>query len=342
MMLRYAAERLILMAFALFIIAALIFLVIQLPPGDYLSNEIVQLKAQGDATGAAKAEYLRKEYSLDKPVIEQFLIWLGVAEGPRGYSGLLQGNWGYSFEFKKPVADVVDYALVPTIAVNVLAVIAIYLIALPLGIVAATKQYSLRDYSIAGFAYLAMATPGFLLALVVLVYANAWFGVSIGGLVDPQYAESDWTPAKIQSLLAHLTIAVVIIAFSGVGSMIRRLRANLLDELRKPYVIAARARGVSETRLLLRYPVRMALIPFVADIGNLLPSLVSGSVIVSVVLGLPTVGPILVRALQAQDQFLAGFILLFAAVLTLVGTVVSDLLLGFIDPRVRLGQGLDR
>lgn len=341
-MLRYAAERLILMAFALFIIAALIFIVIQLPPGDYLSNEIVQLKAQGDATGAAKAEYLRTEYSLDKPLIEQFLIWLGVAEGPRGYSGLLQGNWGYSFEFKKPVAEVVDYALLPTVAVNVLAVIAIYLIALPLGIVAATKQYSLRDYGIAGFAYLAMATPGFLLALVVLVYANTWFGVTIGGLVDPQYAESDWTPAKIQSLLAHLTIAVVIIAFSGVGSMIRRLRANLLDELRKPYVVAARARGVSETRLLLRYPVRMALIPFVADIGNLLPSLVSGSVIVSVVLGLPTVGPILVRALQAQDQFLAGFILLFAAILTLVGTVVSDLLLGFIDPRVRLGQGLDR
>jgi peptide/nickel transport system permease protein len=187
-----------------------------------------------------------------------------------------------------------------------------------------------------------MATPGFLLALVVLVYANAWFGVTIGGLVDPQYAESDWTPEKIQSLIAHLAIAVIIIAFSGVGAMIRRLRANLLDELRKPYVVAARARGVSETRLMLRYPVRMALIPFVADIGNLLPSLVSGSVIVSVVLGLPTVGPILVRALQAQDQFLAGFILLFAAILTLVGTVISDLLLGLIDPRVRLGQGLER
>ncbi len=341
-MLRYAAERLILMAFALFIIAALIFLVIQLPPGDYLSNEIVQLKAQGDASGAAKAEYLRKEYSLDRPIFEQFLIWLGVVEGPRGFSGILQGDWGYSFEFKKPVADVVGYALGPTILVNVLAVFAIYLIALPLGIVAAAKQYSVRDYAIAGFAYFAMATPGFLLALVVLVYANAWFGVTIGGLVDPQYAESDWSPAKIQSLLAHLTIAVIIIAFSGVGSMIRRLRANLLDELRKPYVVAARARGVSETRLMLRYPVRMALIPFVADIGNLLPSLVSGSVIVSVVLGLPTVGPILVRALQAQDQFLAGFILLFAALLTLVGTVISDLLLGLIDPRVRLGQGLER
>lgn len=341
-MLRYTAERLILMVPALVAVAALIFLVIQLPPGDYLSNQVQELKAQGDTNGAAKAEYLRSQYALDRPVIEQFGIWLGVWEGPRGYSGLLQGDWGTSFEFDKPVADVVGYALGPTIAVNVLAVFAIYLIALPLGVIAATKQYSLRDYAIAGFAYLAMATPGFLLALVVLVYANSWFGVSIGGLVDPQYADQAWTPAKLLSLAAHVTIAVVIIAFSGVGAMIRRLRANLLDELHKPYVVAARARGVSETRLLLRYPVRLALIPFIADIGNLLPSLVSGSVIVSVVLSLPTVGPILVRALQAQDQFLAGFILLFAAVLTLIGTVVSDLLLGLIDPRVRLGQGLER
>jgi peptide/nickel transport system permease protein len=187
-----------------------------------------------------------------------------------------------------------------------------------------------------------MATPGFLLALVVLIYANAWFGVSIGGLFDPQYAESGWTAEKIGSLAAHLAVAVVVIAFSGVGAMIRRLRANLLDELGKPYVTAARARGISETRLLLRYPVRMAIIPFIADIGNLLPSLVSGSVIVSVVLSLPTVGPILVTALKSQDLFLAGFILLFAAVLTMVGTLVSDLLLGIIDPRVRLGAGLER
>jgi peptide/nickel transport system permease protein len=341
-MLRYAAERLILMVPALIAVAALIFLVIQLPPGDYLTNQIIELKQQGDVAGAQKAEYLRKEYSLDRPVIEQFGIWLGALPGPRGFSGLLQGDWGWSFEFKKPVADVVDYALGPTIAVNVLAVIAIYLLALPLGILAAVKQYSLRDYAIAGFAYVAMATPGFLLALIVLTYANSVFGISIGGLVDPQYADSDWTWPKIASLAAHLTVAVVIIAFSGVGTMIRRLRANLLDELRKPYVIAARARGVSETRLLLRYPVRMALIPFIADIGNLLPSLVSGSVIVSVVLSLPTIGPVLVRALQSQDQFLAGFILLFAALLTLIGTLVSDLLLGLIDPRVRLGQRVER
>ena len=341
-MLRYAAERLILMVPALVAVAALIFLVIQLPPGDYLSNQVQELKAQGDTNGAEKAAYLRSEYGLDRPVIEQFGTWIGVIPGPRGYAGLLQGDWGMSFEFDKPVADVVGYAIGPTIAVNVLAVIAIYLIALPLGIVAATKQYSLRDYAIAGFAYVAMATPGFLLALVVLTYAHAWFGISIGGLIDARFADQPWNGEKIGSLAAHLAVAVVVIAFSGVGAMIRRLRANLLDELRKPYVTAARARGLSETRMLLRYPVRMAIIPFIADIGNLLPSLDSGSVIVSVVLSLPTVGPILVHALQSQDQFLAGFILMFAAVLTLTGTLVSDLLLGVIDPRVRLGRGIER
>jgi peptide/nickel transport system permease protein len=341
-MLRFTAERLILMVPALVAIAALIFLIIQLPPGDYLSNQVQELKAQGDVNAAEKAEYLRIQYGLDKPVIEQFGVWLGVWPGARGYSGLLQGDWGMSFEFDKPVADVVGYTLGPTIAVNALAVLAIYLMALPLGVLAAVRQYSVLDYTIAAFAYIAMATPGFLLALVVLTYAHAWFGVSIGGLVDPQYAEEPWTLAKIASLAAHLTVAVIVLAFSGVGAMIRRLRANLLDELRKPYVTAARARGVGETRLLLRYPVRMALIPFIADIGNLLPQLVSGSVIVSVVLSLPTVGPVLVRALQSQDQFLAGFILLFAAVLTLVGTLVSDLLLGLIDPRVRLGQRVER
>lgn len=341
-MLRYAAERLILMVPAFVAIAALIFIVIQLPPGDFLSNEIAELRSKGDAAGAAKIEFLRKEHSLDRPMIEQFGVWLGVWEGPRGYSGLLQGDFGTSFEFKKPVSEVVDYALGPTVLVNTLAVIAIYLIALPLGIIAAVRQYSLIDYAIAAFAYLAMATPGFLLALVVLIYSNVWFGVSIGGLVDPQYADAPWSFEKFQSLAAHLTVAVVIIAFSGVGAMIRRLRANLLDELGKPYVVAARARGIKGWRLLLRYPVRMAIIPFIADIGNLLPSLVSGSVIVSIVLSLPTVGPILVQALKSQDLFLAGFILLFAAVLTLVGTVISDLLLGLIDPRVRLGRRLER
>lgn len=341
-MLRYAVERLILMVPALIAIAALIFLVIQLPPGDYLTNQIAELQAQGDTSAIAKAEYLRHEHGLDRPVIEQFGIWLGVLPGPRGFSGLLQGDWGWSFEFSKPVAEVVDYALGPTIAVNVLAVFVVYLLALPLGILAAVRQDKFTDYIVAAFAYVALATPGFLLALLILTYSHRWFGLSIGGLVDPDLEGTPLSLTKIASIAAHLGVAVIVIAFSGVGQMIRRLRANLLDELRKPYVTAARARGISETRLLLRYPVRMAIIPFIADIGNLLPSLVSGSVIVSVVLSLPTIGPILVRALQSQDQFLAGFILLFTAVLTLVGTLVSDLLLGVVDPRVRLGQGVDR
>jgi peptide/nickel transport system permease protein len=341
-MLRFAAERVILMVPTLVAIAALIFLVIQLPPGDYLSNEIAELRSQGDSNAAAKALYLRTEYALDKPIVEQFGIWIGLWPGPRGLSGLLQGDWGTSFEFKKPVSEVVAYAIGPTIAVNVLAVLAIYLISLPLGIIAAVRQHDPFDYIIAAGSYVAIATPGFLLALVVLTYSHAWFGISIGGLVDPQYADKPWSLGSFASVASHLTIAVVIIAFSGAGSMIRRLRANLLDELRRPYVVAARARGIRETRLLLRYPVRMAIIPFIADIGNLLPSLVSGSVIVSVVLSLPTVGPILVRALQSQDQFLSAFVLMFAAVLTLLGTLVSDLLLGFIDPRVRLGQTLER
>jgi len=341
-MLRYAVERLILMVPALIAIAALIFIVIQLPPGDYLSNQIAELQAQHDTTAIAKAEYLRHEHGLDKPLIEQFGMWIGVWPGPRGFSGLLQGDWGWSFEFSKPVADVVDYSLAPTIAVNVLAVFVVYLLALPLGILAAVRQDKFTDYIIAAVAYIALATPGFLLALLVLTYSHRWFGLSIGGLVDPDLEGAPLDAAKALSIAAHLGVAVIVIAFSGVGQMIRRLRANLLDELRKPYVTAARARGISETRLLLRYPVRLAIIPFIADIGNLLPSLVSGSVIVSVVLSLPTIGPILVRALQSQDQFLAGFILLFTAVLTLLGTLVSDLLLGFVDPRVRLGQGVER
>jgi peptide/nickel transport system permease protein len=339
---RFIVARLLLMVPTFIAIAALIFLTIQLPPGDILTNEIAELQAQGDRAAAARIEFLRREHALDRSLVEQFGIWLGAWPGPRGFSGLLQGDLGPSFEFNKPVAEVVGYALGPTIAVNVLAVLTVYLLSIPLGVMAAVRQNGWADHLIAMLAYVAIATPGFLLALVVLTYSNSWFGVSIGGLIDPRFADRWWSAEGLLSMAAHGLVAVIVIAFSGVGAMTRRLRANVLDELNKPYVIAARARGISETRLLLRYPVRMALIPFVADIGNLLPSLISGSVIVSVVLSLPTVGPVLVRALQSQDLFLSGFILLFAAGLTLIGTLVSDLLLALIDPRVRLGKALDR
>jgi peptide/nickel transport system permease protein len=216
-------------------------------------------------------------------------------------------------------------------------VIFIHLVAIPIAIYSATRQYSVGDYLATFIGYLGLATPSFLLALILLYYMNRWLGVSIGGLYDAQYAGEPWSWEKIRSLLSHLVVPTVVIGLSGTAAMIRRMRANLLDELGKQYYVTAKAKGLGPTKALLKYPFRMSLNPFIADIGNQLPSQVSGSVLVSLVLSLPTVGPILLGALKSQDQFLAGFILMFVAVLTVVGMLVSDLLLAWIDPRIRLG-----
>jgi peptide/nickel transport system permease protein len=336
-MLRYVVERLALMIPTLIAISALIFAIIQLPPGDYLSNEIEELKSRGETSSIARVEFLRKEFDLDKPLIQQYAIWLGVLPGSRGFSGLLQGNWGWSFAFNKPVANVVGDTLLLTVILNAATVIFIYIVAFPIGVYAATRPYSIGDYSFTFLGYLGIATPNFLLALILLYYANVWFGISIGGLMDPEYIDAPWTMGKMGSVLTHLIVPVIVIGTVGTAAMIRRLRANLLDELSKPYVVTARAKGLSEGRLLIKYPLRMSLNPFISDIGNLLPSLVSGSVIVSVVLSLPTIGPILIAALKAQDHFVAAFILLFSAVLTVVGMLISDVLLGVLDPRIRFG-----
>jgi peptide/nickel transport system permease protein len=321
----------------LLVISALIFAVIQLPPGDFVSNQIAELESQGETASKAKAEFLRQEYALDRPVWEQYAIWLGVWPGSRGFSGLLQGDWGWSFEFNKPVADIVANALGPTVAINILAIAVIYFVALPLGVMCAVRKDSWLDRGVSVLAYAAMATPGFLLALLLLYYANSWFGMPIGGLMAPEFEGQPWSWAKFWSIAAHLIVPVLVIAAGGAAAMIRRMRANLLDELERPYVAAARARGLNETKLVWKYPVRMAMGPFISDIGNLLPALVSGSVIVSVVLSLPAVGPVLVRALQSQDTYLASFIMLFVAILTVVGMLISDLLLAALDPRIRLG-----
>lgn len=339
-MLRYAGERLLWTLPMLLVISALIFAVIQLPPGDFVSNQIAELESQGEAASKAKAEFLRQEYSLDRPLVEQYAVWLGVWPGPRGFSGLLQGDWGWSFEFNRPVADIVANAIGPTIAINVLAILVIYAMALPLGVLCAVRKGSWLDFGVSTLAYAAMAIPGFLLALLLLYYANLWFGMSIGGLMDPQYENESWSWAKFGSVATHTIVPVLVIAAGGAAAMIRRMRANLLDELEKPYVAAARARGLSETKLIWKYPVRMALGPFISDIGGLLPALVSGSVIVSVVLSLPAVGPVLVRALQSQDTYLASFIMLFVALLTVIGMLISDLLLAVLDPRIRLGEAI--
>jgi peptide/nickel transport system permease protein len=336
-MIRFLLRRALTIAVTLLIISALVFFIIKLPPGDFLTNQIAELRAQGEAASAAKAEFLIKQYGLDRPVWEQYLVWIGLMPGPGGFSGLLQGDWGWSFEFDKPVREVVGDALWLTLLVNLAVVIFIHLVSIPIAIYSATRQYSIGDYIATFIGYIGLATPSFLLALIMLYYANRWFGVSIGGLYDPKFAGQPWTWAKIQSLLSHLVVPTLVIGLGGTAAMIRRMRANLLDELGKQYYVTAKAKGLPPTKALLNYPFRMSLNPFIADIGNLLPHLISGSVLVSLVLSLPTVGPLLLGALKSQDQYLAGFILMFVAMLTVIGMLISDLLLAWLDPRIRLG-----
>ncbi|MEO1197975.1 MAG: ABC transporter permease [Pseudomonadota bacterium] len=340
-MLGYIVRRVLTMAPTLLVISFLIFIIIELPPGDFLSNRIAELQSLGETAGIARIEFLRSEFSLDRPFFERYLVWLGAWPGPRGFDGLIQGNWGWSFEFERPVSEVVGPTMLLTVILNFATIIFVYIVSFPIGIYSATRQYSWGDYGFTFVGYLGLAVPNFLLGLIMLYLMNRWFGISVGGLMAPEYIDQPWSIDKILSVLAHLIVPTIVIGTAGTAAMIRRLRANLLDELHRQYVVTARSKGLGETRLLVKYPLRMALNPFISDIGNLIPSLVSGSVIVSVVLNLPTVGPILVGALQSQDQFLAGFILLFVAVLTLVGMLVSDLLLAVLDPRIRL-QGRAR
>jgi peptide/nickel transport system permease protein len=327
------------MAVTTLIISALVFFIIKLPPGDFLTNQIAELRSQGEAASAAKAEFLIRQYGLDLPVWQQYLVWIGVWPGPNGFSGLLQGDWGWSFEYDRPVTEVVGDALWLTLLINLVVVIFVHVVSIPIAIYSATRQYSVGDYIATFIGYIGLATPSFLLALILLYYTNRWFGISIGGLYDAKYSGQPWTWPKIQSLMSHLIVPTLVIGLGGTAAMIRRMRANLLDELGKQYYVTAKAKGLPPTRALLKYPFRMSLNPFIADIGNLLPHLISGSVLVSLVLSLPTVGPILLAALKSQDQFLAGFILMFVAILTVVGMLISDLLLAMLDPRIRLGGG---
>ncbi|WP_121067928.1 ABC transporter permease [Chachezhania antarctica] len=334
-LLRYAIYRFGTMLLTLLVVSVLVFAIINLPPGDYISNQINELRATGQASGLAKAEFLRREYSLDKPLWQQYMIWMGFMPGVHGFSGLIQGNFGWSFEFDAPVAEIVGDTLWLTVLVNVAAVLFVYMVALPLGILAAARSKTWIDYSSAFVGYLGLATPNFLLALILFHYGNKHLGLPIGGLMDPAYEGAPMSWGKVQSILGHMIVPTFVIGTSGAAAMMQRLRANLLDELGKPYVETAIAKGMSERRMLIKYPLRMAFNPFVADIGNLLPAMVSGSVLVSVVMGLQTIGPSLLIALKSQDLFLTGFILMFVALLTLIGTMISDVLLVLLDPRIR-------
>ena len=334
---KFVIRRLATMLLTLLLVSALIFLIINLPPGDYLSNQIAELRSTGQESSVAEAEFLRSEYALDRSLPEQYLIWMGLWPGPHGFSGILQGDFGWSFEFNKPVSEIVGGAMWLTIVVNLVAVLFVYAMALPLGVLAAAKSRTWIDYVTSFIGYLGLATPNFLLALILFYYGNKYFDIPIGGLMAPEFECEPMSFAKVKSVLLHLIVPTFVIGTAGAAAMMQRLRANMLDELNKPYVTTAWAKGVPPAKLLSKYPLRVAFNPFVADIGNLIPSLISGSVLVSVVLGLQTIGPALLAALKSQDQFLAGFVLLFVAFLTLIGTMVSDILLVILDPRIRFG-----
>lgn len=341
-MLRYTLRRILIMIPTLLVISFVTFVIIQLPPGDFLSNQIAELKSQGDSAAFEKAEFLRKQYGLDKPFVEQYAIWVGLWPGERGFSGLLQGDMGWSFEHDMAVKDVVGDRLLLSFILNVSVILFTWAVAFPIGVYAATHQYSWGDHGLTFLGYIGLATPNFLLALVLMYFANVQFGLSIGGIMDPEYLNQPWSFAKARSVLEHLWIPVIVIGTSGTAGMIRRLRANLLDELQKQYVVTGRSKGLPPFRLLVKYPLRMSLNPFIADIGNLLPSVISGSAIVAVVLSLQTSGPMLLEALRSEDQYLAGSFLMFLSLLTVVGMFISDLLLAALDPRIRLTGAMVR
>lgn len=329
-MLRYTVHRLIVMVPTLLAISVLVFVIIQLPPGDYFTTYVNELQSQGETVSAERIEFLKQQYGFGRHPVLQYFVWM---------FGLLQGDFGYSFEHSLPVADVIGDRILLTFVVSFATIVFTWVVSFVIGAYSAVHQYSLGDYALSFLGFVGLATPNFLLALVLLWLANVYFGTSIGGLMEPEYLDQPWSRGKALSVLEHLWIPVFVIGTSGTAGMIRRLRANLLDELHKQYVVTARAKGLHPFRILVKYPLRMALNPFVADIGNLLPQVISGAAIVSVVLSLPTTGPMLLRALQSQDMYLAGSFLMMLALLTVFGTLLSDIALALLDPRIRLGGG---
>ena len=329
-MLSYLVHRILIMIPTLVAISIVIFTIINLPPGDYFTTYIAELQSSGEAADLAKIAFLKAQYGFDRPIWEQYIFWVG---------GLLHGDMGYSFAYNLPVNQVVGDRLLMTFIVSFTTIVFTYLVAFPIGVYSATHQYSWTDHALTLLGFLGLATPSFLLALVLLYLANVYLGISIGGLMDPQYIDQPWTFSKVLSVAAHLWIPVIVIGSAGTASMIRRLRANLLDELQKQYVVTGRAKGLHPLKLLFKYPLRMALNPFISDIGSLLPHVISGAAIVSIVMSLPTTGPMLLDALRSQDMYLAGSFLMFMALLTVIGVFVSDLALAMLDPRIRLQAG---
>ena len=326
-MLAYIGRRALLAVFTVWAISMLAFAIIQLPPGDYVTSYIAQMASMGSVVSDEEAQNLRIQYGLGQPMYVQYLKWMKL---------VVQGNFGMSMEWRRPVIEVIGDRLWLTVVVSVAALLLTWVLALPIGIYSAVRQYSVGDYVATFIGFIGLAVPNFLLALVILYFGFILFNANVGGLFTPELQDAPWSQAKVWDLLKHLPVPALILGLAGTAQQIRIMRANLLDELRKPYVVTARSKGLPESTVILKYPVRVALNPFASTIGYTLPYIVSGSIIVSIVLGLPTVGPLLLKALIAQDMFLAGTIVLLLGLMTVIGTLISDILLVWIDPRIRI------
>jgi peptide/nickel transport system permease protein len=326
-MIRYIAQRLLLLPFLMLIYSFVIFVIIQAPPGDFLTAYVATLSASGTSINAEMLQALRHDYGLDQPFFIQYLHWL---------QNLLHGNMGLSLEYQRPNLDLISEQLVLTIALALMSFVLTWAIAVPAGIYSATHQRSIFDHIFTVINYIGVATPNFMLALILMWVAFSYFGISVTGLFSPEYVDAPWSLGRAGDLLAHMWLPAIVLGIAGTARLTRIMRANLLDELNKPYVVTARAKGMREWRLVLRYPVRLALNPLISTIGWYLPALFSGSLIVATVMNLPNIGPLLLRALINQDMYLAGGILLIYSFLTIVGTLLSDVLLALIDPRIRM------
>jgi len=323
----FVARRVLLMVPTVIAISVMTFTIMQLAPGDFLTSLVSGMASQGESISQASIDALRQRYGLGEAPHVQYLKWV---------SGIvLRGDFGQSFEWNRPVSSLIWDRMGFTILLSLGTLTFTWVFAFAVGVYSAVRRYSIGDYVLSFLAFLGLAIPGFLIALVLLYISARFFNQSVGGLFSPEYVEAPWGVGKIGDLLQHLWIPIVIIGLSQAASLVRIMRANLLDELHKPYVVTARAKGLAEHRLLLKYPVRMAVNPFVSTVGWSLPALVSGEAVVAIVLSLPTTGPLLVRALQSKDMYLAGSFILLLSTLTVIGTLLSDIMLAWLDPRIR-------
>ena len=325
----YIVRRLIYMVITLLILSVVSFIIIQLPPGDYLSGFIENMETRGVHLDAAQLQALKRQFNLDLPPYMQYFKW---------FWNLLQGDMGRSFQWSVPVTKLIGERLLLTVAISVTALLLTYAIAIPIGIYSATHQYSFGDYTVAVFGFMGLATPNFLLALILMFLFYRYFGWSVGGLFSPEYQLAPWTFGKIVDLLKHLPVPLIVIGTAGTAGLIRVMRGCLLDELQKQYVVTARSKGVKENRLLFKYPIRVAINPMISTVGYILPEIIAGETLTAIVISLPTIGPLLLQALIAQDMYLAGSMVMTLSALGIIGTMVSDMLLVAVDPRIRFAR----